>query len=304
MRYNSILEAVGRTPMVKLNKMVPEGAAEVHCKLEFLNPTGSVKDRAALAMIEDAERRGVLKPGMCVVEPTSGNTGIGLAMVCAVKGYRLILTMPESMTEERRKFLKAMGAELVLTPTSQGMGGAVACAEDVCCKQENTFMPQQFENPSNPSMHERTTGLELLEDLPDVDAFVAGVGTGGTVTGVGRALKKARPECIVIAVEPLNSPVLSGGQRGPHEIQGLGAGFVPKVFDRSVVDHFVTVSNDDAKKRSRELARLEGLFVGISAGANVHVALKIAEELGQGRKVATVLPDSGQRYLSTDLFQQ
>ncbi|MDD1770663.1 MAG: cysteine synthase A [Methanomassiliicoccales archaeon] len=303
MRFDTILGTIGRTPVVRLNRIVPEGSADIFCKLESFNPMRSVKDRAALAMIEEAERSGMLRPGMCVVEPTSGNTGIGLAMVCAVKGYRLILTMPASMSVERQRLLKAMGAELVLTPGEQGMGGAVSCAEDICCRQKDSFMPSQFDNPANPAVHEKTTGPEILEDIPDLDAFVAGVGTGGTITGVGRFLKKKRPDCLVIAVEPARSPVLSGGERGVHDIQGLGAGFVPKVLDRRVVDRIVQVEDEDAKRMARRLAKEEGIFAGVSSGAAVHASMRIARELGPGKKVVTVLPDFGERYLSTDAFE-
>ena len=283
---------------------MPDGSAEIYCKLESFNPMRSVKDRAALAMIEDAERSGKLRPGMCVVESTSGNTGIGLAMVCAVKGYRLILTMPASMSLERQRLLKAMGAELVLTPGTDGMAGAVSCAEDICCKQKDSFMPSQFDNPANPAVHEGTTGPEILEDVPDIDAFVAGVGTGGTITGVGRALKKRRPHCLIVAVEPSRSPVISGGQRGQHDIQGLGAGFVPKNLDRRVVDRIEQVDDDEAKGMARRLAKEEGIFAGVSSGAAVFAALRIAMELGKGRKILVMLPDFGERYLSTDAFDE
>jgi cysteine synthase A len=303
-RFDNILGAVGRTPVVRLNRIVPEGSAEILCKLESFNPMGSVKDRAALAMIEEAERSGKLRPGMCVVEPTSGNTGIGLAMVCAVKGYRLILAMPASMSVERQRLLKAMGAELVLTPGEQGMAGAVSCAEEMCHRQKDSFMPSQFENPANPAVHERTTGPEILEDVPDLDAFVAGVGTGGTITGVGRFLKRKRPTCLVIAVEPARSPVLSGGERGRHDIQGLGAGFVPKVLDRRVVDRIVQVDDEEAKLTARRLAKEEGIFAGISSGAAVYASLRVAKELGPGKKIVVVLPDFGERYLSTDAFEE
>ncbi len=304
MRFESILDAIGRTPIVRLNKVVPGDSAEVFGKLESANPMRSVKDRVALAMIEEAERSGKLRAGMCVVEPTSGNTGIGLAMVCAVKGYHLVLTMPASMSVERQKLLKAMGAELVLTPGGDGMAGAVSCAEDICCRQKDSFMPSQFENPANPAVHERTTGPEILADVPDVDAFVAGVGTGGTITGVGRVLKRDRPHCLVVAVEPSRSPVLSGGERGPHDIQGLGAGFVPKNLDRRVVDRIVQVDDDEAKRMARRLAKEEGIFVGVSSGAAVFASLQIAKELGPGKKVVAMLPDFGERYLSTDVFEE
>ncbi|MDD1773649.1 MAG: cysteine synthase A [Methanomassiliicoccales archaeon] len=302
MRYNSILDAIGRTPLVRLNRLAGKDSADVFCKLESFNPMHSVKDRIALAMIEDGERTGRLKPGVSVVEPTSGNTGIGLAMVCAVKGYRLILTMPESMSIERRRLLKALGAELVLTPKAEGMKGAIVRAEAICADRQDTFMPQQFENPANPSIHEKTTAVEILEDLPDPDAFVSGVGTGGTITGVGRVLRAKGLKTLIVAVEPAASPVLSGGKPGPHSIQGIGAGFIPKILDTSIVDRIVKVADEDAKMCARELAKEEGIFVGISSGAATHAALGIAKELGSGKKVVVVLPDFGERYLSTDLF--
>ncbi|MDD1768820.1 MAG: cysteine synthase A [Methanomassiliicoccales archaeon] len=302
MRYNSILDAIGRTPLVRLNRLVGKDSADVFCKLESFNPMHSVKDRIALAMIEDGERTGRLKPGMAVVEPTSGNTGIGLAMVCAAKGYRLILTMPESMSIERRRLLKALGAELVLTPKAEGMKGAIVRAEAICADRQDTFMPQQFENPANPSIHEKTTAVEILEDLSDPDAFVSGVGTGGTITGVGRVLRANGLKTLIVAVEPAASPVLSGGKPGPHSIQGIGAGFIPKILDTSIVDRIVKVADEDAKMCARELAKEEGIFVGISSGAATHAALGIAKELGPGKKVVVVLPDFGERYLSTDLF--
>ena len=292
--------------MVRLNRMPAEGSAEVYCKLESFNPMHSVKDRICLSMIEDAERRGQLKPGMkvLVVEPTSGNTGIGLAMVCAAKGYPIVLTMPESMSIERRRLLKALGADIVLTSRAGGMREAVERATKIHEEQPETFMPQQFENPANPKVHEQTTAEEILRDLPDLDAFVAGVGTGGTITGVGRVLRERRMQTLVVAVEPAASPVLSGGKPGPHGIQGIGAGFVPKVLDRSVIDRIITVTDDDAKRRARELAKKEGILAGISSGAALHAALRVAEDLGPGKKVVVVLPDLGERYLSTDLFPE
>lgn len=302
MRYGSILETVGETPLVRLNKLLGEGDAEIFCKVESFNPMSSVKDRIALAMIEDAEKEGRLRNGMCVIEPTSGNTGIGLAMVCAVKGYRLILTMPESMSVERRRMLKAMGAELVLTPASQGMSGALERALQLGRECDEAFVPQQFENASNPEVHARTTAREILRDLPDLDAFVAGIGTGGTITGVGRVLKKEVPSSMVVGVEPASSPVLSGGKPGKHGIQGIGAGFVPKVLDMSVVDRIVTVTDEDAKLTARKLAEREGILGGISSGAALFAALGVARELGAGKRVVVVLPDTGERYLSTDLF--
>jgi cysteine synthase A len=266
----------------------------------------SVKDRIAKAMIERAEKEGKLRPGMdiVVVEPTSGNTGIGLAMVAAVKGYKLTLTMPESMSLERRRLLKAMGAELVLTPKAEGMKGAVDRARTICAERPNAFMPQQFDNPANLDVHYETTGREVLEDMPDLDAFVAGVGTGGTITGVGRRLREAGCKALLVAVEPAASPVLSGGRPGPHAIQGIGAGFVPGVLDTALIDRIIQVEDGDAKATARELAKKEGIFVGTSSGAAVFAALELAKELGKGRKVVTVAPDFGERYLSTDLFPE
>ncbi len=286
-----------------LNRMVPEGGADVYCKLESFNPMHSVKDRIALSMIEEAERSGKLRPGMCVIEPTSGNTGIGLAMVCAVKGYRLILTLPESMSLERRKLLRALGAEIVLTPASERMDGAIKCAKGLCRKEREAFMPMQFENPANPLAHKQTA-MEILQDLPDVDIFVAGIGTGGTITGVGKALKENRKDVRIIGVEPAASAVLTGGRPGPHAIQGIGAGFVPKVLDRRVIDWIFTVSDDEAKRTARELAVKEGILAGISSGAALHIGLQMAKQFGPGHKMVVLLPDTGERYLSTDLFPE
>lgn len=282
--------------------MLDDRSAQIYCKLESFNPMSSVKDRIALAMIEESERNGKLREGMCVVEPTSGNTGIGLAMVCAAKRYRLILTMPESMSLERRKLLKALGAELILTPAANGMKGAIDSAIEICRGSDKMFMPNQFENMTNPRIHMITTAKEILADLPDLDAFVAGVGTGGTITGVGKVLKFETPGVMIVAVEPASSPVLSGGKAGRHGIQGIGAGFVPKIMDMSVVDRIVRVTDDEAKRVSRELAAKEGILAGISSGAALHAGLEIGRELGNGKKVVVLLPDSGERYLSTDLF--
>lgn len=282
--------------------MLDDRSAQIYCKLESFNPMSSVKDRIALAMIEESERNGKLRKGMCVVEPTSGNTGIGLGMVCAAKGYRLILTMPESMSLERRKLLKALGAELILTPAANGMKGAIDSAIEICRGSDKMFMPNQFENMANPRIHMITTAKEILADLPDLDAFVAGVGTGGTITGVGKVLKFETPGVMIVAVEPASSPVLSGGKAGRHGIQGIGAGFVPKIMDMSVVDRIVIVTDDEAKRVSRELAAKEGILAGISSGAALHAGLEIGRELGNGKKVVVLLPDSGERYLSTDLF--
>jgi cysteine synthase A len=304
MKYNNILDTIGKTPLVRLNRLPGEGSAEVWVKLESSNPMRSVKDRIALAMIEQAERDRRLKPGMDIVlvEPTSGNTGIGLAMVCAVKGYKLTLTMPESMSLERRRLLRALGAELVLTPKAGGMKGAIECAQGICRDRPNTFMPQQFDNPANPQVHYETTGAEILQDLPDLDAFVAGVGTGGTITGVGSRLQDAGSKALLVAVEPAASPVLSGGKPGPHTIQGIGAGFVPTVLDTKLIGRIIQVKDEDAKATARELAKKEGIFVGTSSGAAVWAAIQLAKELGPGKKVVTVAPDFGERYLSTDLY--
>jgi cysteine synthase A len=306
MKFDSILETIGRTPLVRLNKLPGERSAEVYVKLESFNPMRSVKDRIALAMVESAEQEGKLRPGqeVVLVEPTSGNTGIGLAMVCAVKGYKLVLTMPESMSLERRRLLKAMGAELVLTPKAGGMKGAVECAQSICAERPGSIMPQQFDNPANPEVHYHTTAVEVLQDLPDLDAFVAGVGTGGTITGVGRRLREEGNKALLVAVEPAASPVLAGGKPGPHTIQGIGAGFVPGVLDVKLIDRIVPVKDEDAKLTARDLAKEEGMFVGTSSGAAVYAALQIARELGTGRKVVVVAPDFGERYLSTDLFPE
>lgn len=298
----NILDAVGNTPMVKLNRVVPPGAAAVLAKLETFNPMSSVKDRIAKSMIEAAERKGKIAKDATIVEPTSGNTGIGLAMVCAVKGYKLILTMPETMSIERRRMLSAFGAQLVLTPGPEGMRGAVAKAEEICASTPNSFMPQQFKNKANPWVHKKTTAKEILKAVERIDAFVAGVGTGGTITGVGRTLKKKHPQVRVVAVEPDDSPVLSGGKPGPHKIQGIGAGFVPDILDRQAYDDVIRVKTADAIEITRRLAREEGLLVGISSGAAAWAALQVAKELGDGKTVVVVLPDTGERYLSTDLF--
>jgi len=300
---NSPLELIGSTPVVRLNRIPPDGAAEVWAKLEFANLGGSVKDRICLNMIEEAERSGHLRPGDVVVEPTSGNTGIGLALVCAVKGYRLILTMPDTMSEERRSLLLAYGAELELTPDSKGMHAAVARAEEIARTVPRAFLPQQFRNRANPDAHRRTTAVEILEQFPRLDAFVAGVGTGGTITGVGEVLHRERPGCQVVAVEPTGSAVLSGGTPGFHKIQGIGAGFVPDNLDPRSYDRIAAVTDAEAASYARLLAREEGLLVGISSGANCCAALQIAGELGPGHVVLTVFCDTGERYLTTDLFR-
>ncbi len=301
---NNILETVGNTPMVRLNRIVPEGSATVYAKLESFNPMSSVKDRIAKSMIEAAERKGLVKADSTIIEPTSGNTGIGLAMVCAVKGYKLILTMPETMTLERRKLLSAFGAQLVLTPGPEGMKGAVKKAEELAASTPNSFMPQQFKNKANPWVHRKATAKEILKAVERIDAFVSGVGTGGTITGVGQVLKRKYPQVRIVAVEPEDSPVLSGGKPGPHKIQGIGAGFVPDVLDTKIYDTIIKVATKDAIETTRKLARLEGLLVGISSGAAGFAALRVAQELGAGKTVVVVLPDTGERYLSTDLFAE
>jgi cysteine synthase A len=296
------LGQIGQTPLVKLSRLSDPNCGTVWGKLESANPGGSVKDRIALAMIEQAEKDGQLKPGAIVVEPTSGNTGIGLSLVCAIKGYKLILTMPDTMSLERRRLLGAYGAELVLTPGAQGMRGAIDKAEEIVTVKKG-FMPQQFKNPANPAIHEQTTGPEIIAALDGrVDAFVTGVGTGGTITGVGRVLKAHNSQVFIAAVEPSDSPVLSGGDPGPHKIQGIGAGFVPDVLDTSIYQEVITVSNDNAIATARKLVRTEGLFVGISSGANVFAALQVAQRLKPGQNVVTLLCDTGERYLSTGIY--
>ncbi|MGB9860005.1 MAG: cysteine synthase A [Moorellaceae bacterium] len=300
---SNITELIGGTPVVKLNRVVGEGA-EVWVKLEFFNPGSSVKDRIALSMIAAAEKEGRLKPGDTIVEPTSGNTGIGLAMVAASRGYRLILVMPETMSIERRKLLAALGAQFILTPGTEGMRGAVEKAMELLKENPHYFMPQQFENPANPAVHRETTAREILQQMDRrLDAFVAGVGTGGTITGVAEVLKKELPQVQIVAVEPAASPVLSGGQPGPHKIQGIGAGFVPKVFRRELVDEIMTVGNEEAMETARRLAREEGILVGISSGAAVYAAVQVARRLGKGKRVLALAPDTGERYLSTELFK-
>jgi cysteine synthase A len=297
-----VLEQIGETPLVRLNRLAGRGTATIWGKLEGANPGGSVKDRIALAMIEQAEKDGCIKPGDTMVEPTSGNTGIGLSLVTAVKGYKLILTMPDSMSQERRRLLGAYGADLVLTPGAQGMRGAIEAAEEIA-RGKKCFMPQQFKNPANPRIHEQTTGPEIFQAMEGkVDAFVAGVGTGGTITGVGHFLRARNPRVHIVAVEPSDSPVLSGGPPGPHKIQGIGAGFVPDILDTSVYQEVMTVTNEDAMATARRLAREEGIFAGISSGANVFAAIRVAKKLGPGRNVVTVICDTGERYLSTGIF--
>ncbi len=304
MIHNNILETIGRTPLVRINKLVAEDDAVLIAKLEFFNPCGSVKDRIGLSMIEAAEKDGSLKPGMTIVEPTSGNTGIALAMTCAVRGYQCVFTMPETMSLERRALLKFLGAEIVLTEGAKGMKGAVEKAEELADKF-GYFQPQQFDNPANPEIHRKTTAEEIIKDLGDLnlDFFVVGVGTGGTITGVGEILKK-KYHNENVAVEPRDSAVLSGGKPGPHKIQGIGAGFVPQVYDPQNVDQIIQVSSQDAIRTSRRLAKEEGILAGISAGANVWAALQVARRAGKGKLVLVIVPDLGERYLSTDLFRE
>lgn len=297
--YDNIVELIGRTPIVRLNKVVSEDEAEVLVKLESFNPGGSVKDRIAFNMIRRAEESGKLKPGMTIVEPTSGNTGIGLAMICAVKGYRLILVMPDTMSIERRNLLASYGAELILTPGIEGMKGALKKVEELLESHNDYIMLNQFENPANPEIHELTTGQEILKATKgELDAFVAGVGTGGTISGVGRVLKRSNSNIKVYAVEPETSAVLSGEKPGPHRIQGIGAGFIPQTLDRNVVDEVIKVNDQKAFEMSLRLAREEGILCGISSGANVLAAIQVAQQLGKGKRVVTVLPDTGERYLS------
>lgn len=302
--YQNATQAIGDTPMIQVNRLVPEGGATVFAKCEFFQPLNSVKDRIGAAMIEAAERDGKISQNTHIIEPTSGNTGIALAFVCAAKGYRLTLTMPESMSVERRALLRAMGANLVLTPAADGMKGAIAKAGELLEQEDNSFMPQQFENPANPAIHEKTTGPEIWEDSGhNIDAIVAGVGTGGTITGVARFLKKQNPNFKAIAVEPKHSPVISGGQPGKHRIQGIGAGFVPKNLDTSMVDDVVTVDDEEAFEWGKKLAKLEGIVAGISSGANMCAAAQVAARPEfKGKRIVTIMCSLGERYLSTPLF--
>ncbi len=301
--YSRVTDLIGRTPLVRLNRLSPEGGASIYGKLESANPGGSVKDRICLNMIDEAERQGRLKPGATIVEPTSGNTGIGLALVAAVRGYKLILVMPESMSMERASLLSSYGAQLVLTPAWEGMKGSIKEAETIVGQNPDYFMPDQFSNPANPAMHRKTTAPEIWDALDgNIDAFVAAVGTGGTITGCGEVFKQRRPAVKVVAVEPAGSPVLSGGEPGPHKIQGIGAGFVPAVLNRSVLDGVLTVTDDEAYQMAKLLAKKEGLLVGISAGANVFAAQKVAAELGPGKNVVTILCDTGERYISIEKY--
>jgi len=298
----SVLDLIGNTPMVKINRLVPEDSAEVYAKVEFFNPCRSIKDRICKYMVEDAEKKGKINRGDTLVEPTSGNTGIGLAFVCAVKGYRLVLTMPETMSIERRNMLKALGAEVILTPGEDDMPGAVARAAELA-DTRGYYQPQQFKNPSNPKAHRETTAREIIKQIGELDAFVAGVGTGGTITGVAEVFKKEMGRDVrIIAVEPEKSAVLSGRDPGLHDIQGIGAGFVPDVLNREVIDEIITVSDEDAYEMTRMIIRNEGILCGISSGANLYAALKVARGLGKGKKVVTVFPDTAERYISTKLF--
>jgi cysteine synthase A len=303
--FPAIYHTIGCTPMVRLNRMNEGLKAEIVAKLEFFNPVGSVKDRIGASMIEAAEIKGLIGPGTRIVEPTSGNTGIALAFICAAKGYRLCLTMPDTMSIERRKLLKHLGAELVLTPGAEGMQGAIEKAKQLLTTKREAYMPDQFNNPANPKIHRETTAEEIWKDTNgNVDIFVAGVGTGGTITGVAQAIKDRKPSFRVIAVEPADSPVLSGGNPGPHKIQGIGAGFIPGVLDPSLIDEIITVTNEDAFETARKLAKTEGLLCGISSGAAVWAALEIAKrEESAGKRIVVILPSTGERYISTDLFE-
>ena len=299
---NSVADLVGKTPLVKMNRMTGADDADVYLKLEYFNPGSSVKDRIALAMIEAAEKSGELQANGTIIEPTSGNTGIGLAMIAAAKGYKAVLVMPDTMSTERRNLLRAYGADLVLTPGAEGMKGAIAKAGELA-KENDWFMPQQFNNEANPEIHRLTTGPEIADALDRVDAFISGIGTGGTITGAGQVLKERFPDVKIVAVEPTDSPVLSGGQPGPHKIQGIGAGFVPQVLNTDIYDEIILVSNEDSYETARRTAREEGILGGVSSGAAIFAALQVAKKLGKGKKVVAILPSNGERYLSTPLYQ-
>lgn len=299
---NSIADLVGKTPLVKLNRMTGAEDADVYLKLEYFNPGSSVKDRIALAMIEAAEKSGELTEGSTIIEPTSGNTGIGLAMIAAAKGYKAVLVMPDTMSSERRNLLRAYGADLVLTPGAEGMKGAIAKSEELS-KENGWYMPQQFNNEANPEIHRLTTGPEIADALDRVDAFISGIGTGGTITGAGSVLKERFPDVQIVAVEPTDSAVLSGGKPGPHKIQGIGAGFIPKVLDTDIYDEIIQVTNDESYDTARRAAREEGILGGVSSGAAIFAALQVAKKLGKGKKVVAILPSNGERYLSTPLYQ-
>ena len=302
MIYNGVLDLIGNTPILKVNNLIKdENIADIYVKLEKFNPGGSVKDRAALGMIEKAEKEGILKPDSIIVEPTSGNTGIGLALVGRLKGYRVIIVMPETMSKERRDLIKAYGAELILTDGSKGMKGAIEKALEIG-SSDGYFIPQQFENIANPEKHYATTAEEIYNDIPDLDAFVAGVGSGGTVVGVSKNLKKKNPQIKAIAVEPAGSPVLSGGNPGAHKIQGIGAGFVPGIYEKEAVDEIITVKDEDAFKTAKKFVETEGALVGISSGAAIYAAIEVAKKLGKGKKVLAIAPDGGEKYISMGLF--
>ncbi|WP_314590703.1 cysteine synthase A [Paenibacillus terrigena] len=302
----NVTDLIGDTPLVRLNRIVPQGSAEIYVKLEYQNPGSSVKDRIAINMIEAAEKEGRIKPGDTIIEPTSGNTGIGLALVAAAKGYKAILVMPETMSLERRNLLRAYGADLVLTPGAEGMNGAVRRAEELAAENPSYFIPQQFKNQANVEIHRLTTGPEIVEAINSLDgqldAFIAGIGTGGTISGAGEVLKQNFPNIRIVAVEPSASPILSGGKPGPHKIQGIGANFIPEILNREIYDQIITVENDDAFEIARRVAKEEGILVGISSGAAIHAALKVAAELGTGKRVVAIVPSNGERYLSTPLF--
>ncbi|MBU5300971.1 cysteine synthase A [Clostridium sporogenes] len=304
MLYENSIDLIGNTPMFKLNNMKEEDMADVYIKLEKFNPGGSIKDRAALGMIEEAEKMGKIEPGDIIVEPTSGNTGIGLAMVGRLKGYKVIIVMPDSMSIERRNMIKAYGAELVLTEGNKGMTGAIEKAEELARDKKGYFIPQQFSNRANSKKHYETTAVEILKDVENLDFFVASVGTGGTIAGIGRRLKEFNKNIKVVAVEPHNSPVISGGKAAPHKIQGIGAGFIPEVYEKDVVDEVMTITDEESYEYARRFGTEEGILVGISSGANIAAAIKIAKKLGKGKKVVTVAPDGGEKYISTGLYDK
>ncbi|EAA9756001.1 cysteine synthase A [Salmonella enterica] len=303
---NNVTELIGGTPLVRLNRIVPEGSAEVFVKLEYQNPGSSVKDRIAISIVEEAEKEGKLKPGDTIIEATSGNTGIGLAMVAAAKGYKSVIVMPETMSMERRNLLRAYGAELVLTPGAEGMNGAVKKAEELLKENPSYFMAEQFKNKANVKIHRETTGPEIVEAIQSVggtlDAFIAGIGTGGTITGTGEVLKEAFPEIKIVAVEPAASPILAGGKPGPHKIQGIGANFIPEILDQEIYDEIIHIENDDAFETARQVAKEEGILSGISSGAAIRAGLQVAKQLGAGKRVVVIVPSNGERYLSTPLY--
>lgn len=303
---NNVTELIGGTPLVRLNRVVPEGAADIYVKLEYQNPGSSVKDRIAISIVEEAEKEGRLKPGDTIVEATSGNTGIGLALVAAAKGYKVVIVMPETMSLERRNLLRAYGAELVLTPGAEGMNGAVKKAEEILAENPGFFIAEQFKNKANVKIHRETTGPEIVEAIESIggplDAFIAGIGTGGTITGAGEVLKDKYPNVKIVAVEPAASPILAGGKPGPHKIQGIGANFIPDILNQNIYDEIIHVENEEAFETARLVAKEEGILSGISSGAAIHAAIKVAKELGAGKKVVAVVPSNGERYLSTPLY--